>query len=84
MTKKDYELIAGTLKVNREWTRLDSDLYHIICDNFANALNRHDPRFNRDKFLTLCGIETHEVVQPFKGYTAEVTKAGTHYSAPKD
>lgn len=60
MRKKDYELIAGSLAATKSWItslNLQADVYRIICENLANTLNRDDPKFNKDKFLTACGIE---------------------------
>lgn len=62
MTKKDYELIAGTLKPmqftildGNRWDGEPSD-YENVCNDFANALQKHNPKFDRKKFLTACGI----------------------------
>lgn len=58
MTKKDYELIAGSLKMTKSWSPNDftDNMFRITCENMANSLNRNDPKFDRNKFLTACGI----------------------------
>lgn len=53
MTKKDYELIAGTIAKMK--SLVGEQLY--VADLFADTLAKHDPRFDRDKFLQACGIE---------------------------
>lgn len=54
MTKKDYVLIAKTLKRSQ----FPNNTYYIsIVDDFATALKVENPRFDRNKFLTACGIE---------------------------
>lgn len=58
LTKKDYELIAGSLQMTDKWTAkvIRRDLFIILCENLANALNRDNPKFDRNRFLTACGI----------------------------
>lgn len=59
MTKKDYELIAGVIRSHNyggvwEYIR-DID---IVAESFATTLALHNPKFDRNKFLQACGIET--------------------------
>ena len=59
MTRKDFELIADTLKdcpkgLKGSGQRQD---WEIVCGHFAAALNNTNPRFDRSRFLTACGIE---------------------------
>lgn len=58
MTKKDYELIAETFAHHRRMYggRTDSVTVEIIRD-MAEALEKHDPLFNKSKFLKACGLE---------------------------
>ena len=60
MTKKDYQLIAGSLRMTNEWNggAIRRDLFVILCENLANALNRDNPRFDHQRFLEACGIYT--------------------------
>lgn len=69
MTKKDYELIADSLK--ESWLDVkqfglkasDSEIDEIvthICNNLSLAL-QDNPKFNQDKFLTDCGVTTGAV-----------------------
>lgn len=63
MSKKDYELIAESLKNSQPDSRLVQPEYwstacaqwkisvKIICDSLSN----NNPRFNREKFLKACG-----------------------------
>lgn len=57
MTKKDYILIAGSLRMTDEWTAkaIRRDLFIILCENLANSLQRDNPRFDRKRFLEACG-----------------------------
>jgi len=63
MTKKDYELIAGLLNnyTNNDIGGLmltDDQITtaRAICKALANELRRNNDRFNKDKFLTACGV----------------------------
>jgi hypothetical protein len=65
MTKKDFELIAATLKARR----IDKDVpqslvstgmehqWRSTCHAFAQALSDAHPRFDRARFLAACGVE---------------------------
>lgn len=50
MTRKDYELIAATI---REIPAFPSK--RIVAEEFATALAGTNPRFDRDRFLKACG-----------------------------
>ena len=63
MTRKDYVLIAKAIKSSRVSNYLDNPnraLYLNGIDNaahnMADALASDNPRFDRDKFLTACGL----------------------------
>jgi len=63
MTKKDFELIAGTLKDIRDLQQKPAyiELIDNVSECIANALPSCNPLFNREKFLTACGVtEKHE------------------------
>lgn len=49
MTRKDYNLIAKTLKNNHA--------AEYLCRAFARELANNNPNFDIDKFLVACGID---------------------------
>lgn len=51
MTKKDYELIAATIRTFSRRYLNETDASRLRRD-FAAALIETNPRFNADKFLT--------------------------------
>lgn len=61
MTKKDYVLIAeamhkvGDLLSSRQIYSFD--VFLTICYIVANSLSSDNPRFDRNKFLTACGVK---------------------------
>lgn len=67
MTKKDYELIAATIHDQiKAW---DNPVFpqervlgiEILADALADRLELDNPKFDRQKFLTACGIKTLDV-----------------------
>lgn len=55
MTKKDFELIARVLKAGRNADRPDSSItVDAIAEDFAGALAKENPRFDRRRFLKAC------------------------------
>lgn len=71
MRKKDYELIAGVMQFHigfesdkdffGDWTADYStgfvDGLKRSCEILAEVLEEDNPKFDRQRFLTLCGIE---------------------------
>ena len=63
MTKKDYELVAkaiyGSLiqSGSLEWQDRFIEQHKITARHVAIALERSNPRFNRDKFMAACGVQ---------------------------
>lgn len=53
MTKKDYQLIADA--VRQMFSLGDNHLY--VADMLAVKLAQDNPKFDRDKFLTACGVK---------------------------
>lgn len=52
MTKKDFQLIADVLRRLRDdLDHLGEDDHKYITDAFANALDRTNDRFDRDRFI---------------------------------
>ena len=59
MTRKDYVMIAEILKANREdFVQGDEgmSLLYILSHQIANGLQEDNPRFDRARFLTACGV----------------------------
>lgn len=57
MTRKDYILIAETIRVSKlEWAGNNNNLVDDISRALADALVKENPRFNRARFLTACGV----------------------------
>jgi hypothetical protein len=52
MTKKDYELIAQA--VCDVWCNAQAQ--QLIAESLAAALATDNPRFNRELFLSACGV----------------------------
>jgi len=60
MTRKDYVMIAETLRMNRRDFIQGDDglmLLDILAHQFANSLQDDNPRFDRARFLTACGVK---------------------------
>lgn len=63
MTKKDYELIANTIKSTLGTyggTVSHNNCKYAINDlalAIANELKLDNPKFDRDKFLAACGVK---------------------------
>ncbi len=67
MTRRDFELIAGTLANQREYIKshpahtepekkLMLAVNHLMAVDFANALRQTNPRFDTDRFLKAVGV----------------------------
>lgn len=60
MTKKDYELIAGSFsrtQPSKENLPDHHSEWRVQIFNLSSVLARENPLFNRDKFIKACGIE---------------------------
>ena len=61
MTRKDYKLIAGILNgaitFEKEKNEEKSFALMAVAHTFSNVLAKENPRFDRTKFLTACGIK---------------------------
>lgn len=66
MTKKDYELIAGIFKDQiKTWGEVHGNSerklsLEIMADALADTLAYDNPKFDRNKFLIACGVETEQ------------------------
>ena len=54
MTRKDYVMIADTIG---GMTYLNETDRATIAHDFADQLEQDNPRFDRDRFLTACGVK---------------------------
>lgn len=58
MTRKDYTIIADTLRATyANIPGASIEFYEAQCRTFAIVLRRDNSRFCTDKFLKACGIE---------------------------
>lgn len=79
MTKKDYILLANTIKDT--WRHRLMAHKHVdtcVCVLMANALEKENPRFSRGKFLTACMPEEDacEVFKLATGYPKVCANCG--------
>ena len=54
MTRKDFQLIADVIATS--W-HASADSRRELAENMADALAGTNPRFNRETFLTACGVK---------------------------
>ena len=62
MTRKDYELIAKALKrANENWEGFNEENPQVVITAIsaylAKELAQDNPRFDRSRFLTACGVK---------------------------
>jgi hypothetical protein len=65
MTRQDFELIAGIVADTANTLKLIADVdpntadsvINLISLKFCGYLAETNPRFDRDKFLTACGVK---------------------------
>lgn len=62
MTKKDYELIAGVIMSHLPEsidaaTGVERAKMTEFAEDLSGELHKSNPKFNKDKFLTACGIK---------------------------
>jgi len=58
MTRKDYELIAEAIKTSRKVITGEAVLVSVehLANTLATDLEIDNPRFNRARFLSACGV----------------------------
>lgn len=62
MTRKDYVLIAGVLKAGRDYASAFAAPharvahYDELATRMADALASTNPRLDRERFLSACGV----------------------------
>lgn len=59
MSKKDYELIARVVR-STDFAQSSTKNLETLANGLANALERDNPKFDKIKFLTACGIDYHQ------------------------
>ena len=57
MTRKDYQLIADVFANFGQMIELEETIGADLARNLADALQADNPRFDRDRFLTACGVK---------------------------
>lgn len=57
MTRKDYQLIADVFANFGQMIELSETIGADIARELANALQADNPRFDRARFLTACGVK---------------------------
>lgn len=62
MTRKDYELIAKAIKrANENWEGFEEEYPAVVIAGIsamlATQLEQDNPRFDRARFLTACGVK---------------------------
>jgi hypothetical protein len=62
MTRKDYELIAATIRNARLQGSYHTDeaesMRELIAAHIAHELANDNPRFDRARFLKACGLDS--------------------------
>lgn len=58
MTKKHYDAIAGIITSWMYYSDETTSTCRAIAYDLADYFATENPKFQRDKFLTACGIET--------------------------
>ena len=57
MTRKDYELIAGVFANFSKVCEIEETIGANIARELATELEIENPRFNRARFLSACGVK---------------------------
>lgn len=72
MTKKDYELIATSLRTVYENSQgMDTYTYETLVTRLANGLTATNPQFDLNRFLTACGVDSVNPFEGIQGYVVE-------------
>lgn len=59
LSKKDYEMIARVLRVNRKYSNVSPDAAAVIDDiarDLSVSLASDNHRFDKDRFLAACEV----------------------------
>jgi hypothetical protein len=57
MTRKDYELIAAIIAAMPRFAASLRTQHESTARQFADKLASDNPRFDRERFLTACGVQ---------------------------
>jgi len=58
MTRKHFQMIADILSnFNVDNLVNQSEVTAMIAETYARELKQHNPRFDKERFLTACGVE---------------------------
>jgi hypothetical protein len=57
MTRKDYQLIANVFNELAQVIELEGTIATTLIHNLADDLQADNPRFDRARFLTACGVK---------------------------
>lgn len=57
MTRKDYELISGVFADFSKVCEIEETIGGSIARELATELEIENPRFNRARFLSACGVK---------------------------
>lgn len=74
MTKKDFELIAKGIARRMDTSERERLVVIQVALSIATEIEMVNPKFNRHKFLTACGIDSDQTsvpVQPMYGQSPE-------------
>jgi hypothetical protein len=59
MTRRDYVLIAAALKAAQDdEVKAGHPVYDTATYKLADVLARENPRFDRERFLKACGVQS--------------------------
>jgi hypothetical protein len=56
MTKRHLEQLAEGVRQYVRTSRVTHVQHRLLAQAIADICERHNPRFNRQKFLTACGV----------------------------
>ncbi len=62
MTRRDFELIARTVRALRDMPAIRGGDADLVASTFADVLKEMHPRFDRARFLEACGVRLRERV----------------------
>ena len=75
MTRRDYVLLANVInaRLSARPDQEKAEAYRLIANDLADALATDNPRFDRARFLTACGVHRDSVRAVIAQLAEEVT-----------